>query len=193
MQIKPKILLITIALLIVISFLGIWFLNSSSNRNIDDLKRIDAVNTFNQEDNEYIVYFWQSTCSYCQQIEEDVLAFSNNGSMPIYIVDMQEEQNIVSWYDWKSHHLKYDQEIGYLEDGEEMFNDDVNIEQFEKDTEVAWGIEITQDDKIIATHNTPYGNKEPKTAEEIVITGTPTMIKVKKGDFEHMLLEWMKR
>ncbi|MCM3363794.1 hypothetical protein [Niallia sp. MER TA 168] len=181
---RPMIIFIVIAVILIVCFAAIWLLNSNRINAIEDLTKIDASSTFNQQDEEYIVYFWQATCSYCKQIEEDVIEFSNSGDVPIYIVDMQEEKNESSWYDWEAHHKEYDKIIGKIVDGKEVWNDGINIEDFQNDKNIAWGVVANEDNQIIATHNTAYGNEAPETAKEIEITGTPTMIKIKNGIFE---------
>ncbi|MEQ2467714.1 hypothetical protein [Niallia hominis] len=181
---RPMIIFIVIAVILIVCFAAIWLLNSNRINAIEDLTKIDASSTFNQQDEEYIVYFWQATCSYCKQIEEDVIEFSNSGDVPIYIVDMQEEKNESIWYDWEAHHKEYDKIIGKIVDGKEVWNDGINIEDFQNDKNIAWGVVANEDNQIIATHNTAYGNEAPETAKEIEITGTPTMIKIKNGIFE---------
>ncbi|MDU1847053.1 MAG: hypothetical protein E6778_16080 [Niallia nealsonii] len=181
---RPMILFSIIALIIIICIAAIWWLNSKSINAIEDIKKINASDTFDQQEEEYIVYFWQSTCTYCKQIEKDVISFSNSGDIPLYVVDMQEEKNESSWYDWEAHHKKYDQVIGKIEDGKEVWNEGINIENFQNDKDIAWGIVANEENQIIATHNTAYGNEAPENAEEIEITGTPTMIKIKNGQFD---------
>jgi len=181
---RPMIIFIVIAVILIVCFAAIWLLNSNRINAIEDLTRIEASSTFNQQDEEYIVYFWQATCTYCKQIEEDVIEFSNSGDVPIYIVDMQEEKNEASWYDWEAHHKEHDKIIGKIVDGKEVWNDGINIEDFQNDKNIAWGVVANEDNQIIATHNTAYGNEAPETAKEIEITGTPTMIKIKNGIFE---------
>ena len=181
---RPMIIFIVIAVILIVCFAAIWLLNSNRINAIEDLTKIEASSTFNQQDEEYIVYFWQATCTYCKQIEEDVIEFSNSGDVPIYIVDMQEEKNESSWYDWEAHHKEHDKIIGKIVDGKEVWNDGINIEDFQNDKNIAWGVVANEDNQIIATHNTAYGNEAPETAKEIEITGTPTMIKIKNGIFE---------
>ncbi|MGN8843130.1 hypothetical protein ACTNDN_09940 [Niallia sp. HCP3S3_B10] len=181
---RPMIIFIVIAVILIVCFAAIWLLNSNRINAIEDLTKIEASSTFNQQDEEYIVYFWQATCTYCKEIEEDVIEFSNSGDVPIYIVDMQEEKNEASWYDWEAHHKEHDKIIGKIVDGKEVWNDGINIEDFQNDKNIAWGVVANEDNQIIATHNTAYGNEAPETAKEIEITGTPTMIKIKNGIFE---------
>lgn len=180
---RPVIIFSVIVLIIIIGIASIWTLKSKDNDAIEDIQKINASATFNQQEEEYIVYFWQATCTYCKQIEKDVLSFSNNGEIPIYVVDMQDEKNESSWYDWEEHHKKYDQVIGKIEDGKEVWNEGINIENFQNDKNTAWGIVANEENQIIATHNTAFGNEAPENAEEIEITGTPTMIKIKDGKF----------
>ncbi|WP_445486806.1 hypothetical protein [Niallia sp. 03133] len=184
MKKRPWITVITIILVISICFIGIRFLNNHrGNTSIDEMGKINVQNTFTQREDEYIVYYWQATCSYCKQIEEEVIQFSNKGKIPVYIVDMQDPTNTGSWYDWEKHHKKYDKVIGKIENGKEVLNEGVSLDQFKKDRKVAWSLETTEDKQIIAKHNTPYGNLSPANGDEIEITGTPTMIKVKNGNF----------
>jgi len=58
------------------------------------------------------------------------------------------------------------------------------MEDFLYDREVEWSIELTEDERIVAVHNTDFGNTKLIVSEEIEITGTPTMIKVKEGRTE---------
>jgi len=58
------------------------------------------------------------------------------------------------------------------------------MEDFLYDREVEWSIELTEDERIVAVHNTAFGNTKLIVSEEIEITGTPTMIKVKEGRTE---------
>ncbi|WOD61350.1 hypothetical protein NQZ71_10985 [Niallia taxi] len=67
---------------------------------------------------------------------------------------------------------------------EKIINEHVNMEDFLYDREVEWSIELTEDERIVAVHNTDFGNTKLIVSEEIEITGTPTMIKVKEGRTE---------
>lgn len=61
---------------------------------------------------------------------------------------------------------------------EKIINEHVNMEDFLYDREVEWSIELTEDERIVAVHNTAFGNTKLIVNEEIEITGTSTMIKV---------------
>ncbi|MGP7817151.1 hypothetical protein [Niallia sp. 01092] len=179
-----RVVIILLVFILIVCFIGIKFLTfNRENTSIDDIKKISVQNTFAQKEDEYIVYYWQATCSYCKQIEKDVLRFSNNAKIPIYIVDMQDSLNTSRWYDWEAHHKKYDKVIGKIEAGKEVLNAGVNIDDYKNSKDVSWSFEATKDKKMIARHNTPYGNKTPANADVIEITGTPTMIHVKNGKF----------
>lgn len=179
-----KSIVLTIGIIFIL-VIGIVILNQmrTSNITIEDLVRIDYQDTFTQESDDYLVYFWQEGCVYCEEVEPNVLEFIQNTDSPFFLVDMQEPNNQSAWYDWESHHEEHDIKIGQIVDGEEQLNDDVPLEKYTENTDIRWEIEVTEDDEIIVTHNTPYANSEPATADAIEITGTPIIIHVKDGKF----------
>ncbi|HWJ77894.1 MAG TPA: hypothetical protein VNR61_07445 [Niallia sp.] len=178
MKVGKKVSTIFLFIILVV-LLVVWQINRNDHPSMEDLTKITAENTFKQKDKEYIVYFWQATCTYCKEIEKDVLVYS--ASNPIYVVDMQNEKNVEKWYDWEEHHKKYDKVIGKVESDKEILKDGINIEDFQQNKMVSWSIEINDNKEIIATHNTAYANEKPSNASELEITGTPTMLKVKDG------------
>ncbi|WP_141432114.1 thioredoxin fold domain-containing protein [Bacillus sp. 03113] len=184
MKKKSGVMFISIIMVIVICFIGIWFFSKNVNATINDIKRIDYKETYEQNDEEYLVYFWQATCKYCKEIEKEVVDFNKNSDIPIYIVDMQSANNQEAWYDWEGHHKKYDRVIGKMVDGKETYYEGVDLKAIQSNPSVYWTFEVNKKDEIVAVHNTPYGNKTPKKASEIEVTGTPTMILVKDGKFK---------
>ncbi|WP_117168248.1 hypothetical protein [Paraliobacillus sediminis] len=170
--------------IIFILVIGIVILNQmrTSNITIEDLVRIDYQDTFTQESDDYLVYFWQEGCVYCEEVEPNVLEFIQNTDSPFFLVDMQEPNNQSAWYDWESHHEEHDIKIGKVVDGEEQLNDEIPLEKYTENTDIRWEIEVTEYDEIIVTHNTPFANSEPATADAIEITGTPIIIHVKDGE-----------
>jgi len=178
MKVGKKVSTIFLFIILVV-LIVVWQINRNDHPSMEDLTKISAENTFKQKDKEYIVYFWQATCTYCKEIEKDVLVYS--ASNPIYVVDMQNEKNVEKWYDWEEHHKKYDKVIGKVESDKEILKDGINIEDFQQNKMVSWSIEINDNKEIIATHNTAYANEKPSNASELEITGTPTMLKVKDG------------
>jgi len=178
MKVGKKVSTIFLFIILVV-LIVVWQINRNDHPSMEDLTKISAENTFKQKDKEYIVYFWQATCTYCKEIEKDVLVYS--ASNPIYVVDMQNEKNVEKWYDWEEHHKKYDKVIGKVESDKEILKDGINLEDFQQNKMVSWSIEINDNKEIIATHNTAYANEKPSNASELEITGTPTMLKVKDG------------
>ncbi|WP_226037261.1 hypothetical protein [Aquibacillus saliphilus] len=184
---KKSITIATIVLALVIVSGFIFVSNSNNNttiRDLNDINKIDYQETFAQTANDFIVYFWQDSCKYCEEIEDDVIKYANDSNTALYIVDMLKTNNQQAWYNWETHHQKYDVVIGKLVDGEEKINDGIDIEDFQNETLVSWSFNTNQKNDIIATHNTPFANLEPQNAEEIEITGTPTMIRVINGQFD---------
>ncbi|WP_186578600.1 hypothetical protein [Aquibacillus kalidii] len=178
---------VTVAILLVVGllFIVMKFSNTTSAvDNINDVEHINYKNTYNMNDDEYIVYFWQESCKYCLEVKQDVNQYLQQSSAPIYIVDMKDTSNSNAWYNWEFHHQKYDQKIGTIKDGEEVLDEDIDLSDFENDKNVDWIIEITESNELIAHHNTPYANLEPNSVDELEITGTPTMLKIKNGKLE---------
>ncbi len=64
-------------------------------RDYSAMNRITALEIFSQEETEYYVYFYQSTCSGCIEVKPTVLDYANfsrngkNGRTQLYIVNMQ--------------------------------------------------------------------------------------------------------
>jgi len=179
MKRKVKWLLGSVLVICLVCLLIIW--PKQEQETIDDIKKIKATETFAQSDKEYIVYFWQDACSYCKQIENDLLDYNKTGETPLYIVDMGDIENADSWYDWKAHHNKYDKVIGKIENGKEITDANINLAEFINDKEVVWSIQSRADNKLIAVHQSPFENKTPASVSELAITGTPTMIKIEEG------------
>lgn len=173
--------LIFSAVVICLAGLLVMLIQTNEPKAIKDIKKIAAQETYTQADKEYIVYFWQEACSYCKQIENVVLEYTKTGETPLYIVDMGDKENAVSWYDWQDHHNKYDKVIGRVEDGKEILDDAININDFINDKDIAWSIQSRDDHKLYAVHQTAYENQMPKSASELEIAGTPTMLKIKEG------------
>ncbi|WP_112182370.1 hypothetical protein [Paraliobacillus zengyii] len=178
--------IITLAIIFILAIVGIVILNQirTPKLAIEELERINYQDTFSQETDDYLVYFWQNSCVYCEEVEPEVIDFIQNKETALLLVDMQDANNQSSWYDWESHHEEYDIKIGEVkENGEEQLSEDVLLEDYTEDTDILWEIKVNEDDEIIITHNTPYASTEPATADDIEITGTPTMIQVKNGEF----------
>lgn len=157
---------------------------SSKEKDISSFLKINYTGTYNQKDEEYLVYFWQKDCESCKEIESDVLDYYKRTKMPIYIVDMGNTINTSVWYDWENHHIKNDKAIGNIVDNQFIFYEGEGRENYVNDGEIDWEVIVNENDEIVAVHNTPLLNEEPKTVNDINIAGTPTIIKVKNGKFD---------
>ena len=80
-RVNYTIIAITGFILICISLL--FFLQNSTIRRTIDLPQIDYHDTFTQPDQSYIVYFWQDSCGYCENVEPDVVQVASKGDTPI--------------------------------------------------------------------------------------------------------------
>ncbi|MCZ0702440.1 putative membrane protein [Natronobacillus azotifigens] len=174
-----KKIVIVIISLFILAILGISLLSNREVQTVEDIDQISYQDTFTQNEEEYIVYYWQEGCYFCELIDDDVTDFANNGGIPIYVVDMQENINQNAWYDWQLHHDTYDEIIGEVVNGEEEFFSEINVEDYTEDTEIRWDIVQNDNNEIIAKHRTPFPNIDITSADQIEITGTPTMIHIK--------------
>lgn len=64
-------------------------LQSSSNNEIPTLLQINWVDTFKQEEDDYLVFFHSDTCSHCQEIMGDVIAFANSSIKKTYFANIE--------------------------------------------------------------------------------------------------------
>ncbi len=152
----------------LISF--IYILNT--NQTTHDF--ITAPEVFEQ-DGEYFVYFWQEECRYCQEIEAEIKDYEDNGRLPLYVVDMTKDENLNLWYDWEAHHDENDVVIGYVEDGEAIYETEPDM--YLNDPAVQYDI-ITKDGTIIAQHQTAFFHSAPTDLASLDIVTTPALLHV---------------
>jgi len=177
-----KILIALIAIIVVA--VGVSLFLPSSVRTTNDLEKISYTDTFTQDEEEYFVYFWMESCSFCKLFEPNILEAYRN-DIPIFVVDMNRSTpgnpNLPAWYDWDAHHEAHDVVIGTVVNGEHILNEGENEDLYP--TEEGWRIEVQPNGEILAIMNRAFNNKEPRTADEIEIAGTPTLIRIKNGQF----------
>ncbi|MGM0524286.1 MAG: hypothetical protein ACQER2_09620 [Bacillota bacterium] len=161
------ILLSGVVLIILIS---IYFFNTNQTKH----DYITAPDVFDQ-DGAYLVYFWQEECRYCQEIETEIRDYEDNGQLPLYVVDMTKAANLDLWYDWEAHHAENDVVIGYIEDGEEVYEKDADL--YLNDPEVQYDV-VIDDDQIIAQHQTAFFNPSPTGLDSLDVVTTPALLYV---------------
>lgn len=135
--------------------------------------------SLNQTEENYLVYFWQEGCHYCEEIEPVITDYQEEGARPLYVIDMQAEENLSAWYDWDQHHREKDQVIGEVVDGSIEYFEDPNI--YLEDPDIQWEIE-TIGDEVKAVHQTALYDKNPTTIAEINIPATPALLTVEQGE-----------
>lgn len=171
-----KILIALVALVVIAA--GANFLFPSIN-SVTDLKHIKYTETFDQKDSEYYVYFYQETCSICMQFGPEVVAAHNENNVPVYVVDAAAKENSAAWYDWTAHDEEYTKVIGKVENGVQVFNEGESSAKYP--TNEGWTITTNNKNEVVAYLETAQNNRSPQTADEIEISGTPALIKVKDG------------
>ncbi|MDE5977749.1 MAG: hypothetical protein K2G70_04715 [Turicibacter sp.] len=173
-----KILVALIAVLFIA--VSVNFLFPSVNV-LTDLKKISYQQTFDQKESEYYVYFYQETCPICLQFSSELIAAHNDQRIPIYIVDAAAEENLDVWYDWEAHDEEYTKIIGKVEGGVQVFNEGESLAKYP--TNEGWMIYNNADNEVVAYYKNAFNNRSPQSAEEIEVSGTPALIKVKDGQF----------
>lgn len=161
---------ISTAIIILVIVSLIFIFNTSKTEH----DFITSSEVFNQE-GEYFVYFWQEECRYCQEIEADIQDYEENGRLPLYVVDMTKPDNRELWYDWETHHDVNDVIIGYVEDGEEFYEEDPEV--YLNDSEIQYEL-IIEDEQIIAQHQTAFFNPSPTELDSLDIVTTPALLHV---------------
>lgn len=81
---------------LIIAFLGLTFtlfIYNTANPQLDydDMEQMNSfAETYSQEEDVYLVYFYAESCPACGNIKREVLAFadSNNFDVPVYFVDL---------------------------------------------------------------------------------------------------------
>ena len=168
--------LIAVVVLAVVAQFVFPTLNSGK-----ELPKILGSETFLQADEDYLVYFYQDTCYYCELLDPTIVEAYGSG-LSMYAVDMAAEENADYWYDWAAHHEEYDVEIGEVIDGKRVLYEGVSEADYQS---AEWSIKDI-DDKVVATHNQAYANFNPTSADEIEIAGTPVLIHIKDGELVKM-------
>ena len=170
---------ILIALVAIVGIAVVANFLSPSVNSVTDFKHITYQETFDQKESEYYVYFYQETCPICMQFGPELVEAHNKNNVPIYVVDAAADENIDAWYDWQAHDEKYTKVIGKVENGVQVFNEGESSAKYPSNE--GWTITTNNKNEIIAYLNKARNNKSPQTADEIEISGTPALIKVKDG------------
>lgn len=191
-------------LVVIVGVLGSLYYVTAKSDFYGQFTHIKPDDLFNQNEEEYQVYYYMKDCGDCVAIKENFESYiANNKDMPIYLVDMDKKSNKHAWYDWKDHHSKYDKEIGEVDSsGNEIFYDGESREKYENIDEINESgfkeeYEIVVADKeylhqnknasinkIYAQSNSPILETETTDVNKIEIAGVPTLIHIKDKEIE---------
>jgi len=142
-----------------------------------DLPVILYSEVFDQEPEEYFIYFWNASCPASQQFELYATSASEAG-VPIFIVDMADPANESAWYDWRGHHEYYTTLVGEVENGEMTFLEGINEGDFA--SEDGWTIQVVGS-YALAQMQLPQNNQQPTHSREIQVAGTPEILRIVGG------------
>lgn len=99
-------------------------------RNIFAIERSNAyegLNTITMDEifekpGNFYVYAQRSGCPYCDNVKDEIIQFAKSNSL--FVLDTQADENKdAKDYDWTNHHIKYDEEIGEVVNGKNIFYD----------------------------------------------------------------------
>ncbi|MDV4152038.1 conjugal transfer protein TraF [Clostridium sp. AL.422] len=62
-------------------------------KNIDDVKHVKFNNILKESDEKYLLYLYERNNEICDFIEPTILEYSKKTTIPIYAVDMSEDEN----------------------------------------------------------------------------------------------------
>jgi len=142
-----------------------------------DLPVIAYSEVFDQEPEEYFVFFWNATCPASQQFEPFALEASEAG-VPIFIVDMADPANQGLWYDWQLHHEIHTVLVGDVEHGEVTFFEGVTADDFPQAD--GWSMNIVGSYALMQMQF-PQNNRQPTHLDELEVAGTPELLRVVDG------------
>lgn len=139
----------------------------------------------------YYVYFYRDECRYCANIETEINDFAN--TQELYRVDTELLSNIQS-YDWDQHGVKFDVEIGRIDEtGDIEYYHNLN----EKDIveifpPVSYNIVIAtegyvtlhdekEEGRVYAVSTHPILNETDLKVENFVLPGVPILVEFDNG------------
>ncbi|MGL4336612.1 MAG: thioredoxin domain-containing protein [Turicibacter sp.] len=172
-----KLMYVLIGVIVVATVANLFI---PSVNSLSDLKHVNYSETFDQKEDDYLVYFYMESCGLCQQFSPELIDAYTNEKLNVYVVDMENDSNIPAWYDWEAHQEKYDKVIGKVENGVEVFNEGESRDKYPAFD--GWVVSVDGTD-IITEKRTAVNNKKPANASELQVSGTPAMLRVKDGEF----------
>lgn len=102
---------VVIALVSIFTLLILGLLFFSQPSQTADLPQIYYTEIFEQEETEYLVYFWRDDCPRCTEFEPYVVEAFNRYSLPLFVVDMQDDTNFSVWFEGGIHAEADDTEL----------------------------------------------------------------------------------
>ena len=143
-----------------------------------NLEQIEYSDVFDQNSEEYFVFFWQEGCPFVAEFGERLAAALESGAS-VFGVDMRYGDNSNAWYDWETHHEENSMIIGEVIDGEYVLFDDAFAENFPE--EDGWAIVEYEPGVVWARLNRAFVNRLPMDADDLGVSTTPTLIRIVDG------------
>ena len=144
----------------------------------------------------FYVYAQRSGCPYCDNVKDEIIQFAKSNSL--FVLDTQADENKdAKDYDWTNHHIKYDEEIGEVVNGKNIFYDgltrntlknkysplDYTIKAADKDF-----VKLNEDKvigKIYAVRESPIIDYTDATKDNFIIAAVPMLYHIENGNIEN--------
>ena len=165
----------------------------------EGVKKINLENMFEQQQDEYFVYFYMIQCPFCNQVKDKMLDFAAQNDN-VYFVDYGLGVNRpLKKYNWNETRTKYNKKIGYIDsNGEKIFLPGESEEKYQNmkndygktmrfnfvtitsgDLASFPGSQIGDIYTDVQTPEIDYASIT--TYEEMLIAGVPALYKVSNG------------
>lgn len=141
------------------------------------LPQIAVADALSQEHEAYAVYFWRSTCPFCQQFEPSVVAHWNDG-LPVYVVDM--DRNREAWYDRSGYTEDFMHQVGEVVDGEVVLFDGEDLGDYLP--EHGWELGADAEGRFwVRLSAAAQMNIDIDDPSDFAVHATPTVVLVQDG------------
>ncbi|WP_124067743.1 hypothetical protein [Clostridium sp. E02] len=183
----------------VLILLFVAYLQIHSRNPYKTLNEIKNEDVFEQQGEEYYIYYYKKNCPYCSEVQDSILKFASQ--YKLYIIDTEKKYNHPLKFDWNNLHQQNDVEIGIQNaDGTKQFYKDQNEERYLNTQDKnkygktkVYKIIIADENYLRTNKNAQIGHiyaslqtpeidyENIKNSSDIIIAGVPTLLHIKNG------------
>lgn len=165
---------------------GLNFAFAAEEDPYEGLNKISTSDMFNQEFTSYYVYFYYTTCPYCNSIKQQMIEFASQRD-DVFLVDYSLPTNKVNKYNWDPLREQHNKKIGYLdENGKIVYLKSESLEKYQNQVN-KYGKVITYTFPVIGrdvytdikTPEIDYASVE--NPKNLIIAAVPTLLHISNG------------